>query len=77
MLSLETDSQTAQFILNLIREEEAKTEILKQQASAVAASQKIAALTSDRSETAEEQAFNREQVQEQEQVLVQLVPCRL
>jgi hypothetical protein len=53
------DRRTADFILNLIREEEAKSEVLRANSGHE--------VTSSR-EAAEEQTFNREQVQEQEQV---------
>lgn len=72
LLSLELDRKTATFILQLIREEEAQSDALrglgnnnvnKQQQLVVYSSDAVASS----SEAAEEQSFNREQVQEQEQ----------
>ena len=54
------DGKTATFILSTIREEEQQTEMLKKQTATV-------------NGVAAEQAFNREQVQEQEQVGIVVV----
>lgn len=65
LLLQETDRGTATHILNLIRDEELKTDQLKAAAIAAKASLVQAdAVTS--AEAASEMAFNREQVQEQE-----------
>lgn len=61
MLALELDRRTADFILSLIREEETKNDQLRLQ-------YQNTVLAADPSEAASEQSFNREQVQEQEQV---------
>ena len=58
---MELDRRTADFILTLIREEETKNDQLKLQFQNTI-------LAIDPSEAASEQSFNREQVQEQEQV---------
>ena len=60
------DGKTATFILSTIREEEQQTEMLKKQTSTVALIGAADAI--DTNGVAAEQAFNREQVQEQEQV---------
>lgn len=67
LLAAELDRKTADYILHMIREEEAKNEQLKKQAAAAAA-----AIVEDAGpgEAATEQSFNREQVQEQEQVSI-------
>ena len=60
------DGKTATYILSTIREEEQQTEMLKRQTASVAAIGAADAI--DTSGVAAEQSFNREQVQEQEQV---------
>jgi hypothetical protein len=68
---VENDRKTSDLILSLIREEEAKTDLLKQQFSSKP-TPAVAVVFTDAIETNEsaaaEQSFNREQVQEQEQV---------
>jgi hypothetical protein len=66
LLSSEVDGKTATYILSTIREEEQQTEMLKRQTASVAAIGAADAI--DTSGVAAEQSFNREQVQEQEQV---------
>jgi hypothetical protein len=66
LLSSEVDGKTATYILSTIREEEQQTEMLKRQTATVAAIGAADAI--DTSGVAAEQSFNREQVQEQEQV---------
>jgi hypothetical protein len=71
LLSAETDHKTATFILNTIREEEQQTELLKRASSTMLT---IAAADAvDSKDVAAEQSYNREQVQEQEQVSVSVV----
>lgn len=71
LLSAETDHKTATFILNTIREEEQQTELLKRASSTMLT---IAAADAvDSKDVAAEQSYNREQVQEQEQVSVSCV----
>lgn len=74
LLSSEYDNKTAMFILNTIREEEQQTELLKR-AGNVKIADVAAADAVDTKDVASEQAYNREQVQEQEQVGV--CPCAL
>ncbi len=62
------DRKTADYILHMIREEEAKNEQLKKQAAAAAAMHVAVVEDAGPGEAATEQSFNREQVQEQEQV---------
>jgi nucleoid-associated protein YejK len=64
LLAAEMDRKTADFILSLIQEEEVKSDQLKKQYLHSQVSDLM-----ESSETASaEQSFNREQVQEQEQV---------
>ena len=65
------DGKTATFILSTIREEEQQTEMLKKQTATVAMIGAADAI--DTNGVAAEQAFNREQVQEQEQVGIVVV----
>ncbi len=66
LLSTEVDGKTATYILSTIREEEQQTEMLKRQTASIVAIGAADAI--DSSGVAAEQSFNREQVQEQEQV---------
>jgi mannitol-specific phosphotransferase system IIBC component len=68
LLAAELDRKTADYILHMIREEEAKNEQLKKQAAAAAAQHVAVVEDAGPGEAATEQSFNREQVQEQEQV---------
>jgi hypothetical protein len=58
------DKKTAEFILSLIKEEELKNDELKKQAATL-----VADILETNESAAQEQTFNREQVQEQEQVI--------
>lgn len=64
MLQDDTDRKIAEYILNLIREEEKRSDELKRQAKAIANVAK--ADTLDLNGIAAEQVFNREQTNEQE-----------
>jgi len=72
-LSAESDNKIATYILSTIREEETQTELLKRQPAQVAHIGAADAI--DTNGVAAEQSFNREQVQEQEQVRVFLLVC--
>jgi hypothetical protein len=67
LLSSEADSKTASYILNTIREEEQQTELLKKASSGKMVNLGAADAV-DTKDVAAEQSYNREQVQEQEQV---------
>jgi hypothetical protein len=65
ILQVDIDKKTAEYILALIREEEKRSDEIKQQSRSVV---EIAAADAiDLNGVAAEQSFNREQVQEQEQ----------
>ena len=67
---MENDRKTSDLILNLIREEETKTDLLKQQFSSKLTPTVVFTDAIETNESAAaEQSFNREQVQEQEQVM--------
>lgn len=72
ILLLQSDLKETQEILDLIREEEARTtqlkSVIKAQAKLLAAADAL-----DENGVAVEQSFNREQVQEQEQVCTKLI----
>jgi hypothetical protein len=64
LLAVEMDRKTADFILSLIQEEEVKSDQLKKQYL----KSQVSDLLESSETAAAEQSFNREQVQEQEQV---------